>query len=75
MDILNKGGAYNDIIHWVGDSSTKFRISDPKTLSKLWGITKKKNNMDYPKMARAIRYGYNTSFKKCEKDYEYEFIL
>lgn len=72
--ILNHGH-HNDAIDWIGSSNTAFRISNPKKLASMWGLTKKKCGMTYSKLARAIRYGYGKTFKKGNNKYEYEFIL
>lgn len=62
------------IISWAGDEG-EFKLNDPEAVSKLWGMRKRKPNMNYDKLSRAIRYYYDKKImrKVSGKRYVYKF--
>lgn len=55
----------------------QFRIKKPSKLAQLWGIQKKKPNMTYDKLSRALRYYYDKLIlsKVTGRKYAYKFNL
>ena len=49
---------YDDTVRWEDRSAFTFRIIDAHHLAELWGRQKHKSNMNYDKLARALRYYY-----------------
>lgn len=47
-----------DIIKWVNESQRVFKFTDKESFARAWGKEKNNPKMDYPKMARALRYYY-----------------
>ena len=41
---------------WEG-GPPEFRLLDPEEVARRWGDRKNKNNMNYDKLSRALRYG------------------
>lgn len=62
------------IISWAGEEG-EFKLNDPEAVSKLWGMRKRKPNMNYDKLSRAIRYYYDKKImrKVSGKRYVYKF--
>lgn len=65
---------YNNIIAWVGND-WEFKLLNPEAVSILWGTRKRKPNMNYDKLSRAIRYYYGKKIihKVHGKRYQYKF--
>lgn len=65
---------HSNIIAWVGNDG-EFKLLDPEAVSTLWGIRKRKPNMNYDKLSRAIRYYYDKQImhKVHGKRYVYKF--
>ncbi|KAK3577601.1 hypothetical protein CHS0354_020174 [Potamilus streckersoni] len=63
------------IISWTGDG-WEFKLSDPNEVARLWGIEKKKPNMNYDKLSRGLRYYYNKNIihKTARRKYVYRFL-
>lgn len=63
-----------NIISWAGEEG-EFKLNDPEAVSKLWGMRKRKPNMNYDKLSRAIRYYYDKKImrKVSGKRYVYKF--
>ena len=63
-----------NIIAWAG-SEGEFKLLDPEAVSMLWGLRKRKPNMNYDKLSRAIRYYYDKKImhKVHGKRYVYKF--
>ncbi|KAK3577330.1 hypothetical protein CHS0354_008424 [Potamilus streckersoni] len=49
---------YQNIIRWTGNEF-EFKLSDPNEVARLWGIHKKKPQMNYEKLSRGLRYYYH----------------
>ncbi|KAK2163114.1 hypothetical protein LSH36_85g03073 [Paralvinella palmiformis] len=71
LDQIPTGGV---VIEWE-ERFSEFRIVDPDQLANLWGRRKKKPNMNYDKLSRALRYYYekNILTKIAGKRYTYRF--
>lgn len=52
------------LISWTGEDG-EFKLLDAKEVARLWGLRKNKNNMDYNKLSRALRYYYDKVRCKC----------
>ncbi len=65
---------HSNIISWVGNEG-EFKLLDPEAVSMLWGVRKRKPNMNYDKLSRAIRYYYDKKImhKVQGKRYVYKF--
>uniref|UniRef100_A0A8C3UVR2 ETS domain-containing protein n=1 Tax=Catharus ustulatus TaxID=91951 RepID=A0A8C3UVR2_CATUS len=50
---------YREVIAWQGDYG-EFVIKDPDEVARLWGVRKCKPHMNYDKLSRALRYGWDT---------------
>ncbi|XP_062500183.1 transcription factor ETV6-like isoform X3 [Corticium candelabrum] len=61
-------------IAWAGHNG-EFKLLNPDEVSRLWGLRKKKPNMNYDKLSRAIRYYYDKKImhKVPGKRYVYRF--
>ena len=61
-------------IAWAGHNG-EFKLLNPDEVSRLWGQRKKKPNMNYDKLSRAIRYYYDKKImhKVPGKRYVYRF--
>ncbi|XP_002170617.3 DNA-binding protein Ets97D isoform X1 [Hydra vulgaris] len=63
------------IICWEGDDGS-FKLVDPERVAQLWGERKKKPNMNYEKLSRALRYYYDGDLihKVNGKRFVYKFV-
>lgn len=50
---------YEHILRWRNKSDGHFKIVDSQSLAKLWGLYKRKRDMNFDKMSRAMRYYYD----------------
>jgi ETS translocation variant 6/7 len=59
---------------WEDKERFVFRILDKNKLASLWGEKKKKTNMTYEKLSRALRYYYKMRIisKISSKRYTYQ---
>jgi hypothetical protein len=46
---------YSKLIEWKNRQGLIFKILDPKEISRLWGIRKSNQSMDYGKFSRGLR--------------------
>ncbi|CAD5120497.1 DgyrCDS9063 [Dimorphilus gyrociliatus] len=76
VHLLNNPQDYSNLIIWESYSG-QFYIRNPLELAEMWGRTKKKSNMTYEKLARALRYYYNKMIltKIPGKRHTYKFNL
>ena len=74
LELLDDRVVGGDVITWETNFS-EFRITNPDELARLWGKRKKKPNMNYDKLSRALRYYYekNILTKIAGKRYTYRF--
>jgi len=47
---------YKDIISWVRRDEGVFRFVKPKSVAALWGKRRRRENMSYEHLSRAMRY-------------------
>jgi len=47
---------YSSIIHWVQRDEGVFRFVQPKSVAQLWGKRRRRQNMTYEHLSRAMRY-------------------
>lgn len=66
---------YLDIIQWHGVDG-EFKFLDAERVAYLWGVRKKKPNMNYEKLSRALRYYYDGGMlaKMTGKRFVYKFV-
>uniref|UniRef100_A0A0A9Z3N8 GA-binding protein alpha chain n=1 Tax=Lygus hesperus TaxID=30085 RepID=A0A0A9Z3N8_LYGHE len=67
--------AHRDAIQWL-EREGEFKLLDPEMVARLWGLKKKKPNMNYEKLSRALRYYYDGDMiaKVPGKRFVYKFI-
>ena len=56
---LLAGKKYSNIITWRNETKGIFRLLDHNSVARLWGVQKKRKNMTYDKLSRALRYYYS----------------
>ena len=61
MELLTDEKQYG-IIRWVNKTG-EFVLLDKEEVSKLWGKAKNKDDMNYDKLSRALRYYYESKYK------------
>jgi hypothetical protein len=63
-----------ELITWEGGKG-EFRLIEPDDVAKRWGERKSKDNMNYDKLSRALRYYYDKNIltKISGKRYAYKF--
>ena len=47
-----------NLISWTNYEG-EFRLHQSEEVARLWGLRKKRNNMNYDKLSRALRYYYD----------------
>lgn len=73
----------NKYIEWKNHPEGIFKLNDHHSVARLWGIQKKRKNMTYDKLSRALRYYYGKNilqkvdgerltYKFCKSVYEYK---
>ncbi|KAJ6637520.1 Protein C-ets-2, partial [Pseudolycoriella hygida] len=64
-----------NLISWTGNG-WEFKFHDARQVSRRWGVLKNKPNMNYEKLARALRYYYKTGpiQKATGRKYVYRFV-
>ena len=58
LELLFEKNPPTPCVTWEGTTG-QFRITDPDEVARRWGERKKRPNMNYDKMSRAIRYYYD----------------
>ena len=66
---------YPQIIQWTGNDG-EFKLIDAEEVAKLWGMRKNKQNMNYDKLSRALRYYYDKNIikKVMGQKFVYRFV-
>ena len=60
-------------INWTGND-WEFCFNDHEEVARLWGVHKRRPNMTYGKMSRALRFYYSQGIvTKCEEKFTYRF--
>lgn len=74
LDLLLKQ-QYSSIICWTNNEG-EFKLLDAEQVAKLWGLKKNKNNMNYDKLSRALRYYYDKNIikKVMGQKFVYKFV-
>lgn len=65
------------LISWTGcGSDGEFKLLDAEEVARLWGLRKNKNNMNYDKLSRALRYYYDKNIikKVSGQKFVYKFV-
>lgn len=73
----------NKYIEWTNHPEGIFKLNDHHSVARLWGLQKKRKNMTYDKLSRALRYYYSKNilqkvdgerltYKFCKSVYEYK---
>ena len=67
---------YSALIAWTRRRDMEFQLRQPEEVATLWGRVKRRSNMTYDKMSRAMRYYYrqNVLRKVRNKRYVYRFL-
>ncbi|XP_068588213.1 ETS domain-containing protein Elk-1 [Cebidichthys violaceus] len=63
------------LISWTGEDG-EFKLLDAEEVARLWGLRKNKNNMNYDKLSRALRYYYDKNIikKVSGQKFVYKFV-
>ena len=66
---------YNDIIQWTNNEG-EFKLINAEEVARLWGQRKNKQNMNYDKLSRALRYYYDKNIikKVLGQKFVYKFV-
>ena len=64
-----------DIIEWTNNDG-EFKLLSAEEVARLWGIRKNKQNMNYDKLSRALRYYYDKNIikKVMGQKFVYRFV-
>jgi len=64
-----------NLISWTNYEG-EFRLHQSEEVARLWGLRKKRNNMNYDKLSRALRYYYDKNIiqKVAGKKFVYQFV-
>ena len=65
-----------EIIQWTGAGEGEFKFVNAEGVANLWGQRKKKKNMNYDKLSRALRYYYDKNIikKVMGQKFVYKFV-
>ncbi|NXT26078.1 ETV3L protein, partial [Syrrhaptes paradoxus] len=76
LELLQKE-EFRDVIAWQRGGDGEFVIKDPQEVARLWGRRKRKPQMNYDKLSRALRYYYPKRIlhKTKGKRFTYAFDL
>ncbi|XP_046863633.1 ETS-related transcription factor Elf-4-like isoform X2 [Xenia sp. Carnegie-2017] len=83
QSLLNCKKFNSKYIEWKNHPEGIFKLNDHHSVARLWGIQKKRKNMTYDKLSRALRYYYSKNilqkvtgerltYKFCKSVYEYK---
>ncbi|XP_018006539.1 flocculation protein FLO11 [Hyalella azteca] len=74
LELLNSG-QHQHLIMWTGIEG-EFKLINAEEVAKLWGLRKNKNNMNYDKLSRALRYYYDKNIikKVLGQKFVYRFV-
>ncbi|XP_063213683.1 ETS translocation variant 3-like protein [Chroicocephalus ridibundus] len=74
LELLQKE-EFRHVIAWQQGESGEFVIKDPEEVARLWGRRKRKPQMNYDKLSRALRYYYTKRIlhKTKGKRFTYKF--
>ncbi|KAF2364635.1 Ets domain [Trinorchestia longiramus] len=74
LELLNSG-QHQHLITWTGIEG-EFKLINAEEVAKLWGLRKNKNNMNYDKLSRALRYYYDKNIikKVLGQKFVYRFV-
>ncbi|KAI9515506.1 hypothetical protein NQZ68_025010 [Dissostichus eleginoides] len=63
------------LISWTSEDG-EFKLLDAEEVARLWGLRKNKNNMNYDKLSRALRYYYDKNIikKVSGQKFVYKFV-
>ncbi|CAH1784585.1 unnamed protein product [Owenia fusiformis] len=66
---------HDDIIQWTLNEG-EFKLINAEEVAKQWGLRKNKNNMNYDKLSRALRYYYDKNIikKVMGQKFVYRFV-
>ncbi|KAI0233749.1 ETS domain-containing protein Elk-3 [Lamellibrachia satsuma] len=66
---------HRDIIEWTNEDG-EFKLLNAEEVARLWGIRKNKQNMNYDKLSRALRYYYDKNIikKVMGQKFVYRFV-
>lgn len=75
LELLADEQQYKCIITWTNNEG-EFKLLNAEEVAKLWGLRKNKNNMNYDKLSRALRYYYDKNIiKKVQgQKFVYKFV-
>ncbi|ELT92079.1 hypothetical protein CAPTEDRAFT_136524, partial [Capitella teleta] len=64
-----------DIIQWTNNEG-EFKLLNAEEVARLWGLRKNKQNMNYDKLSRALRYYYDKNIikKVMGQKFVYKFV-
>ncbi|CBY30679.1 unnamed protein product [Oikopleura dioica] len=64
-----------DLISWTSKEG-EFKLHQSEEVARLWGMRKNKNNMNYDKLSRALRYYYDKNIiqKVAGQKFVYRFV-
>lgn len=68
-------GQFKQIICWTNNEG-EFKLVNAEEVARLWGLRKNKNNMNYDKLSRALRYYYDKNIikKVLGQKFVYRFV-
>ncbi|XP_014671094.1 PREDICTED: ets DNA-binding protein pokkuri-like [Priapulus caudatus] len=64
------------IIRWTNENDGEFKLVQPEEVARRWGVRKGKDNMNYDKLSRALRYYYDKNIikKVLGSKFMYRFV-
>lgn len=67
---------HRDIITWTDQAKGEFKLCNPEEVAHHWGLRKNKQNMNYDKLSRALRYYYEKNIirKVLGQKFVYRFV-
>ncbi|XP_056447404.1 ETS domain-containing protein Elk-1 [Gadus chalcogrammus] len=73
--LLLDDASQRHLITWTGEDG-EFKLLDAEEVARLWGLRKNKNNMNYDKLSRALRYYYDKNIikKVSGQKFVYKFV-
>lgn len=58
LELLSRPESFGSVIKWT-DPTGEFKVLETEELARLWGGRKGRNNMNYDKLSRSLRYYYD----------------